>query len=392
MEFTVKKVEEIVKVIKDLLPNRRPIEHHEPFIRKDLAASTISHTIDEGITGYHYVDKFADCIREITKAEQVILTSSGTSALEIALRALDIKPNEEVLVPSSTFVATANTVSNIGAVPHFIDGTPTLRAFKLRQYLAKNTVPVENGRMYLTDHYRDESNRRKISALIVVHLFGLPADMEGLCKVAKEFNLKIIEDAAQAFGSTINGKHCGTFGDIGIYSFNNNKIVTTNGGGAIITNDPWLASRSYQLSTTSRIPHKWFIDHDAIAYNYRMGNINAALGYSQLVDHKGKDIFQETLASKRALAMRYRHKLKDLVQFVEPTIESEPNYWLNTILVDNRDALLTFLHSEGIRARAVFTPLHRLPMYKDHPRSDSIMNSSDNLFNRGVCLPSGYNL
>lgn len=388
----MQKTKEIVEIIKSILPKRRPIEHHEPFIDNYQLKDTFIRAVDEGILRHNYVDELTQTISTITKSEQCILTNTGTAALEVALRVLDVKPDEEVIVPSATFVATANAVSHIGAVPHFVDGAPNLRAYKLRQYLSKKTVPCEGGRVYISNRFEHQNNRRKIVAIVVVHLFGIPAAIEDICQVAKEFNLKVIEDASQAFGSSINGKYCGTFGDIGTFSFNGNKIITTNGGGAIVTNDPYLAAKAYQLITTSKIPHKWFMDHDNIAWNYRMGNVNAALGCSQLHDPKNGNRFSEILAHKRGLAARYRHNLSHLVKFVEPTIECEPNYWLNTILVDNRDELLAHLHDEGIKARAAFTPLHRLPMYEDHSRSDLIMHEADDLFNRGICLPSGANL
>lgn len=365
MALLMDKVKEIVSIIRSILPRRRPIEHHEPFIDKYEAKVTLLAAIEEGVIGYNCIHRFADYIRDVTKSNHVILTSTGSSALEIALRASGIQAGDNVIVPSATFVASANAVSHIGATPHFIDGFPSIKPDKLRDYLTKN---------------------KNIKAVMAVHLFGLPADMASICKVAEEFNLKVIEDASQALGSTIDGKHCGTFGQVGVLSFNNNKIITTNGGGAVLTNDKDIADKAQRLSTTSRIPHKWHVEHDEVAWNYRMGNINAALGCSQFRR------FAEILASKRALAVRYRYKLEHLVKFVEPELKSEPNYWLNTILINNRDDLLHALHTESIRARAVFTPLHKLPMYKNHPRSDENMHEVDRLFNEGVCLPSGANL
>jgi len=358
-------VKEVVRVIKSILPNRRPLEHHEPFIDIYQVKEAILDAVDHGITGYTSIVHFENYIKDITKADYVVLTSSGSSALELALKALAIQPGSNVLIPTSTFVATANSVKHAGSFPVFLDGI-MIDPIKLRSIL--------------------KGNKLDISAVIVVHLFGLPADMDGICRVAKEFNIKVIEDASQALGSYIDDKACGTFGDAGILSFNNNKIITTNGGGALLSNDSELAYRAHRLATTARVPHKWLIGHDEIAHNYRMGNINAALGCSQIQN------FPRILAEKRALAVRYRHNLDQLVEFVESPVKSEPNYWLNTILVECRDDLLNALHNESIRARAVFTPLHKLSMYEHYIRSDEVMYEADELFRKGVCLPSGSGL
>jgi perosamine synthetase len=384
-------VKDVVNAVKTVLPKRRAIGHHEAWITtKETTA--VAGCLARGVTDDAYVKKFQDKIREITGAEHVVPTSCGTTALELAIKVILPPGSEkvEVLIPSVTFVATANAVVSAGAVPHFLDGVLSLSAYKLRRYLEQNSEPKSDGRGRL-----NKKTGRTIHATIPVHLLGLPADIINFTEVAHSFGLMVIEDAAQALGSTIAGKHCGRFGEVGILSFNNNKIVTTNGGGAIITDDPWIAAQAYNLSTTARVPHPWFVAHDAIAHNYRLGNINAALGVGQL------ERFDEIMAAKRRLATRYRWALADINgcrmvdahdwDVAQPIVW---NNWLNTIMVDrkDRDPLLTALHAEGIQARAMFNPLHTLPMYKDYPRNSVDMREAVSIFEQAVCLPSGAGL
>lgn len=353
---------QIVEAIKSVLPSRRPIEHHEPF-------TNYSWEYDNDADS---VALFRDKIAEITSSDQVICTNSGTSALHATLVAMGIKEGDRVIVPSMTFVATANAVVHAGGIPYFLDGV-FMEPDRLRDFILKIEA--------------------KISAVIPVHLFGHPCDIEGICKVAKEFDIKVVEDAAQAFGSTINGKHVGTFGDAGILSFNNNKIVTTNGGGAILTNDLEIAFKVHQLTTTARVVHPWLIEHDAVAWNYKMGNINAALGLSQLADFDNSMKYKEKLAIRywNALEWKFKESKFPDVEFLS-SLNARSNSWLNTILVNNRDEVLKALHADGIKARAAFTPLHKLPMYKKRPRSHHEMPECENFFNRAICLPSGANL
>ena len=382
-------VDKIVKAIESVLPKRRPIEHHAPFINKKKAAIEIANCIASGVEKYKYIEQFEDWLRKFTGAEYVLATNTGTSALHVALLAAGVKYGDEVIVPTTTFVATANAVSHAGAIPHFIDGAPHIDPVHLRGYLSKRTRPIVGGRGVIDQHHQ------KITAIIVVHLLGYPADIVELCKVAEEFKLTVIEDASQALGTRINGKHVGTFGWVGTFSFNNNKIIATGGGGAVVTNSCNIHYDAKQLASTARKPHQWLVEHESMAYNYRMGSINAALGLAQAGD------INKTLAEKQGLALRYRKALKGLVDFVESPIECEPNHWLTTILVDNRDELLEELHRKGIKARASFTPLHSLNFYKysmgplynyQYNVAEEQMPKANEFFNHAVCLPSGANL
>src|SRR5260221_14086556 len=297
--------DDIVNAIESVLPKRRPIEHHEPFINKKKATVEIANCLAYGVEKYRSVELFEDWLRGFTGAEYVLATNTGTSALHLALVSAGVKYGDEVIVPTSTFVATANAVSHAGATPHFIDGAPTIDPVHLKEYLEKISKPIQGsmGRMH-----RDG---RKITAIIIVHLLGIPADMEKICEVAKEMNLIVIEDASQALGTRINGKHVGTFGWAGTFSFNNNKILTTNGGGAVITNSCNIWFDAKQLSSTARRPHEWLIEHESMAWNYRMPNICAALGLAQAQQ------FKRIQSEKQGLALRYRKALKGLVEFVE---------------------------------------------------------------------------
>lgn len=381
-------IDRIVEAAKQVLPARRPIEHHEPWIEA-FEGYAVNGCLTKNIVGHYYVDKFEEKLRQITGAENVVAMSSGTAALHIALLVTGVLPGEEVIVPASTFVGTANAVCCAGAIPHFIDCGLAINPYKLRQYLAKQTTPAIDKRGRI-----NKETGRLIKAIIVVHLFGFPSPIQELMEIANNFGLEVIEDAAEALGSTILNRQCGTF-CTGILSFNNNKIVTTNGGGALLTNDPWIAAKARQLSTTARVDHPWEVIHDAIAFNYRLPNLNAALGVGQLTR------FERILAAKRELARSYSDNFagvggSHLVRGLHPC-PGRPNYWLNVLILDVgnqafKDKILKALHDEGIKARASFIPLHKLPMFKNNPRSDNVMHMAEDLYRSAICLPSGPGL
>src|SRR5581483_10872880 len=260
-----------------------------------------------------------------------------------------------------------------------------INAYKLSRYLERETTasPDKRGRI-------NKRTGRRISVIIPVHLLGSAADMPRILEVARAYGLEVIEDAAEALGSFSGNSHCGSQGVCGVLSFNNNKVITTNGGGAVITNDEWIAAKCRQLASTARVPHPWLVEHDAVGFNYSMGNINAALGLAQL---EQLDTF---LARKRALADAYCRACADIrgIHFCGPNPGS--NNWLNAILVDprwlgGRDEILQALHDEGILARALFTPLHTLIPYTGYPRDSSLLTAED-FWKRAVCLPSGVDL
>lgn len=313
-----------------------------------------------------FVKRFEQMLQEVTGARRAVAVSSGTAALQIALRLAGVRQGDEVLVPSLTFIATANAVSYLGAFPHFVDIEETTLGIDpetLRKWLLEISEVTQEG-------LRNKTTGRIIRALVPMHTFGHPSQIEVLCEVANAFNLVVVEDAAESLGSTYKEKHTGTFGLLGAVSFNGNKIVTTGGGGAVLTDDDKLANRAKHLSTTAKKPHSWEYVHDEIGYNFRMPNINAALGVAQL------EQLPEFLSSKRALMDKYRDAFDsiDTVSIMSEPTRSRSNYWLHTLRLNEdgascRDEILEALNAAGFGARPVWRPLHSLEIYETASRA-----------------------
>ncbi len=330
-----------------------------------------------------FVDRFEKALAVFTGANRVVLCVNGTSALHLALRVAGVAPGDEVLIPSLTFVATANAVSYAGAVPHFVEceeGHFGVDVAKVEIYLTEHTEP-RGGDLY------NRGTGRRIKALVPMHVFGHPVDIEGCQRVCKRFGLALVEDAAESLGSWYHGRHTGTFGVCGVLSFNGNKIITTGGGGAILFSDEELAARARHLSTTAKRPHRWEFFHDAIGYNYRMPALNAALGVAQM------EKLPKFLDQKRRLAERYAEAFAGLegVRFVTEPDGCRSNYWLNTLVLDangpvTRDELLAATNDANIMTRPVWVPLHKLPMYADCPRME--LSVTEALERRIVNIPS----
>ncbi len=368
----------LVQAIESVLPARRPIRHHEPFIN-DKETSYLQQCVKDGIANDNWVKRLERELATQCGTSQAVCVSSGTAALHVTLLAAGIQPNEEVLVPTLTFAGTAHAVSYCGAIPNFVDGAIGINAYKLRRYLERTTCANPNRRGRLNC-----KTGRVISALIVVDLLGFPADWQKLSILADEFGLTLIEDAAQALGASVGNQQCGSFGKAAILSFNNNKIVTGNGGGAVLTNDEWIAAKAHQFASTARTEHPWRVEHDMVGYNYRMGNLTAALVSAQLAQ------LDSFLHLKRTLLAKYEVALGVPILKTSAQWQGTPNYWLITLMADCRDALLEALHAKGIQARALFTPLHQLPYYKGCPQDD--LKYAEHTFSRAVCLPSGVGL
>ena len=313
-----------------------------------------------------YVDRFERDLSAITGARHAIATSNGTSALHICLILAGVLPGEEVLMPALTFIATANAVSYIGAHPHFVDSEDNslgVDAARLDAHLREVATVVDG---VCTNRRTGKAMR----ALVVMHVFGHPVDLDAIDEVARRWNLVLIEDAAESLGSSYRGTHTGNVGRISALSFNGNKVVTTGGGGAVLTNDPALGRRAKHLTTTARVPHRWNFVHDEVGYNYRLPNINAALGCAQL------EQLPSLLARKRALAERYAAAFAGMpgVRFVREPAGTRGNYWLNAIVLDDgdasrRDAVLQALNDANYMSRPLWTLMHRLPMYQACERS-----------------------
>lgn len=328
-----------------------------------------------------YVTRFEEELAKFVGAKRAVAVVNGTAALHIALKIVGVQENDEVLMPSLTFVATANAASYLGAIPHFVDvsyETLGMDPIKLNKHLEEIGV-LRNGQLY------NKQTGRRIAAVVPMHTFGHPVDLDGLLEVCDKFNLVLVEDAAESLGSYYKGKHTGTFGKVAVFSFNGNKIVTTGGGGAIVTNDDQLADYAKHLTTTAKIPHRWEYVHDEIGYNYRMPNINAALGCAQLEKIK---VF---LRKKKVLTEKYEQLICNLegVQLFKQPLNSESNYWLQTLILEdslNRNKVLSFLNDNGVMSRPIWQPLHELKMYKNNPMME--MNTTMQLKQKIVNIPS----
>jgi len=381
--------ETVLTTIKGVLSsNRVDVALHEPFF-KGKEWEYVKECLDTGWVSSvgKFVDRFEKKLAEYTGVKRAVAVVNGTCALHLALKLAGVKTGDEVIVPTLTFVATANAVSYTGAIPHFVDseeGTLGLDPDKLETYLSEISE-IRKDACY------NKQTGKRIAAVVPMHVFGHPVDLDPLFKVCKNFKLILIEDAAESLGSFYKSKHTGNWGKLSVLSFNGNKIITTGGGGAILTNDPSIADRAKHLSTTSKIPHKWEYNHDELGYNYRLPNINAALGCAQLEN------LPNFLKEKRDLAKRYQSAFKNVkgIHFFIETNHAKSNYWLNAILLQQgleheRDTVLQTLNDNGIQARPVWTLLHKLPMYKTCPKMD--LTTAKSLEARLINIPSSVGL
>ncbi len=376
----------ILDVLRRLLPDGAAL--HEPrFAGNEWAY--VKECLDTGwvSTAGAFVPRFEKMLADITGAKHVIATNTGTAALHAAFLTLGVGAGDEVIVPSLTFAATANAVAHAGAVPHFAEAETTTLGVdpeRLRKHLG-DTLRVGNGGPI------NKATGRPVKAIVCVHVFGHPARVDALCEVAGDFDLPLVEDAAESLGSTYRGRHTGTFGRMGTLSFNGNKTVTTGAGGAILTDDDALAAAARHLTTTAKRAHAWEYDHDQVGYNYRLPNINAALGCAQL------ELLDDFIARKRRLAAAYVEAFADVpgVSVLTEPAEAFSNYWLNALLLDTPDrsalhGLLAAAHAAGFGLRPAWRPMHELPMYRDCPRM--AMETTEALAARIVNLPSGPGL
>ncbi|OIO38521.1 MAG: aminotransferase DegT [Candidatus Omnitrophica bacterium CG1_02_49_16] len=367
-----------------LPPDRKSFELHEPVFNGNEWKYT-KECLDSGWVSSvgKYVDVFEQKLSEYTGVRRAFVVVNGTAALHIALKMASVEINDEVLVPDLTFVATANAVTYCGAIPHFVDSEESTLGVdpgKLKAEL-KTISEVRSEGCF------NKKTGRRITALIAMHTFGHPVDLEPLVEICRQFKLELIEDAAESLGSLYKGKHTGHWGKFAVLSFNGNKIVTTGGGGAILTDDEKLGKLAKHIATTAKIPHAWAFNHDQIGYNYRMPNINAALGLAQLEQLPG------FIEHKRALAARYKKAFENIpgVRFFDEPKFAKSNFWLNAILLDKehqteRDSLLALLNKNGIKARPAWTLMHKLPMYKDCPRME--VPVAESLEARLINIPS----
>ncbi len=331
------------------------------------------------------VERFEKKISKITGAKYSIAVSSGTAALHLSLKALNIKKNDEILIPTLNYIASSNATIYCDANPHFIDiekKTLGVDCNKLEKYLLKNTF-FKNKKTY------NKNTKRLIKAIIPTHMFGHPVNMLELTKLAKKFNLKIIEDASEALGSYYKGRHLGTFGQIGVISFNGNKIITTGGGGMVITNNKVLANNVRHLSNVAKIYKKHETEHDIVAFNYKMPNINAVLGIAQLENLK------KFLNFKRNLFIKYKKnlsKFKGIIVFKEPP-NGKSNYWLQTLIINNKfknikKELFKYANQEGVAIRSAWTLMHKNKYLKRFPKMD--LSNANKIQKLIINIPSSY--
>lgn len=379
--------DQVVDAVRKVTGNG-PVALHEPSFQGNEWAY-LKECLDTGYVSSvgAFVNRFEADLAAYTGARHAIAVVNGTAALQVALRLAGVLPGEEVLVPALTFVATASAVMHCGAVPHFADseaGRLGIDPTRLREYLAC-TTEIRGGLCC------NRRSGRVVRALVPMHTFGHPVDIDGLLALAHDFGLTVVEDASESLGSTVHGRHTGTFGQLGVLSFNGNKTITTGGGGALLTNDPELARRAKHLTTTAKVPHRWEYVHDEIGFNYRMPNINAALGCAQL------EQLPLMLSSKRGLYRRYVQAFSDVsgVGIVGESRECVSNFWLQTLLLDadmanQRDAILQATNDAGLMTRPAWRLLHRLQPYQDCPRMELAV--AESLEQRLINLPSSASL
>ena len=328
-----------------------------------------------------FVDLFEQKVAEYTAAKYAVVCVNGTNALHIALKISGVEEGDMVITQPLTFIATTNAIVYAGAVPAFVDvdkDTMGLSPTSLERFLQDN-AQLRNGTCY------HKQTGRRIKACLPMHTFGHACRIEEIIAICEHYHIAVVEDAAEAMGSYYKGKHLGTFAPIGAISFNGNKTITTGGGGMILTNDETIAHRAKHLTTQAKLPHAWEFVHDEIGYNYRMPNINAALGVAQLEQLDG------FLVNKRATAEAYKAFFKQQqVAFFEERADEHCNYWLNAIILkdkEERNAFLTEANAQGVMSRPIWQLMNRLPMFVNCERGN--LSNAEWLEARVVNIPSG---
>lgn len=382
-------INEIVSRIKTVLDHTSDfVALHEPHFQGQ-EWNYVKECLDTGWVSSvgKFVDKFEQDLASFTGAKHAIATVNGTAALHICYLLAGVTAGDEVLVPALTFVATANALSYCGALPHFIEAENEFLGINipfLDEYLKDITLQRNNICI-------NKLTNRPIRALCVMHTLGHPIDLDPIVELCEKYRLTLIEDAAEALGSYYKGTHVGHRGLVGALSFNGNKIITTGGGGAILTNHSEIAKRAKHITTTAKLPHPWLFEHDEIGYNYRLPNINAALGCAQL------EQLPQFLQIKRKLFEKYQNTFFNLnnIKFIQEPSFAKSNYWLNAMILDSslkdcRDELLAQLNNNKIMSRPIWNLLHSLPMYQHCPRMP--LNTAENLQKRLIKIPSSVSL
>ncbi len=378
-------MKEIVDFIKSLYPDQSEIPLHAPVFlgkEKDYVLETIESTFVSSVGSF--VNRFEQMICDYTGAKRAVAVVNGTSALHIALIVAGVRPGDLLLTQAFTFVATSNAIRYTRAEPVFLDidrDTLSLSPDSLIKYLENNTYKDPKSGETI-----DYESNRPVKACVPMHAFGMPGRIDEIIEVCENFGITVIEDAAESLGSTYKGKHTGTFGLMGIYSFNGNKTITAGGGGIIVTNDDEMADLAKHLTTQAKLSHPWEYRHDQIGYNYRCPNLNSALACAQLEE------IEKIIENKRDTHKKYYDFFNDKkYNIVSEPNECRSNCWLNSVIFTSkieRDRFLSLSNKHGVITRPAWNLLNTLPMYENCIH-DGLENSID-IQERLVNLPSSY--
>jgi len=400
--------QQVIDFIRSLYPNREIVPLHEPYFggnEKKYVLDCIESTFVSSVG--KYVDRFEEMIKDFTGAKYAIATVNGTSALHIALKLAGVQEGDLVITQPLTFIATCNAISYCGAEPIFVDIDPDTLGMSpdsLELWLSANTI-IQDDSCYLKDVHKfpqintnlkdlrkDNSCKfveirglKKISACVPMHTFGHPCKMDSIMEICKRYHITVVEDAAESIGSYYKGKHTGTFGKLGILSFNGNKTITTGGGGMILTDDDQLGPLAKHLTTTAKKPHPWKFEHNMIGYNYRLPNINAALGCAQM------EMLPKILKNKRETAQIYQEFFNSIlnIDFIAELKDCISNYWLNAILLKNqeeRDDFLEQANAQKVMCRPAWILMNKLPMFNNCLKGE--LPISSNIEEQLINIPS----
>jgi perosamine synthetase len=375
VQSTINFIRQLFNEPKEFIPLHAPIFNgNEKAYLNECIDTTFVSSVGK------FVDAFEEKIAQYTGSKKAVACVNGTNALHLALVLSGVEQGDEVIMQPLTFIATANAISYCGAHPIFIDvdrETLGLSPTKLAAFLEASTE-TRNGECF------NKVTKRRIKACVPMHTFGHPSKIDEIAEICQRYGIALVEDAAESLGSFYKGKHTGTFAPIGVLSFNGNKTITTGGGGMLLLNDEKVAQKAKHLTTQAKLAHPWEFKHDQIGYNYRMPNINAAIGLAQLEQLDG------ILASKRKLAQSYKTFFaKTAIQFVSEPSDCQSNYWLNCLLLSDRqerDQFLETTNKNGIMTRPVWELMNRLPMFVNCQCGD--LSNAEWLADRVVNIPS----
>jgi perosamine synthetase len=375
LQQIVDKIREIYNVPEAFIPLHAPV-----FIGNEM--KYLNECIDTTFVSSvgKFVDQFETEMAKYTGSAKAVACVNGTNALHLALLLVGVEKDTEVITQPLTFIAIANAISYCNANPVFIDvdmDTMGLNPKTLHYFLESETIQKE-GVCY------NKTTNRKISACVPMHTFGHPCRIDEIIEICKQYNIPVVEDAAESLGSYFKGQHTGTFGKIGVLSFNGNKTITTGGGGMLLFNDEEFAQKAKHLTTQAKVPHVWEFVHDEIGYNYRMPNINAAIGLAQLEN------LNQYIILQRKLATEYAAFFKTLgIQFFKEPSDAKSNYWLNVVVMkdrNERNEFLKYTNEKGVMTRPVWELMNRLTMFKDCQHGD--LKNAEWLADRVVNIPS----